>query len=216
MPERIQPVPPEAAPLLGDPHPLVARLGSPAGLAGLSPVRGTMPVTDVVSLRRFVASYRDEILVPVELPAIHRAHGHATRQEVRELIAFDGQLAAEPRLQSFAAASRAVGRSQLHRLLPMRDVRLVRRYWQAAEAGEAQAWHVLVYGVVLAVFALPLRQGLANYARQTLGGFVESAAGPLRLPENERCELIGELLAAVPAAVEATLAAAGPPRLLAI
>jgi len=36
------------------------------------------------------------------------------------------------------------------------------------------------------------------------------------LPENERCQLTEELLAAVPAAVEATLAAAGPPRLLAV
>ena len=216
MPERIQPASPEVAPLLGDPHPLVAHLGSPAGLAGLAPLPGATPVTDMASLRRFVAAYRDEILVPVELPAIHRAHGHAARQEARELIALDRQLAADPRLRSFAAASRAVGRSQLHRLLPMRDVRLVRRYWQAAETGEAQAWHVLVYGVVLAVFALPLRQGLANYARQTLGGFVESAAGPLRLPEDRRHALTEELLATVPAAVETTLAAAGPPRLLAI
>ena len=109
-----------------------------------------------------------------------------------------------------------MGRSQLRRLLPLRDVRLVRRYWQAAEAGEAQAWHAIVYGVVLAVFALPLRQGLANYARLTLSGFVESAAGPLRLPEDQRRQLIEELLATVPAAVETSLTAAGPPRLLAI
>ncbi len=216
MPDAIQSAQHAAAQLLGDLHPLVRQLGSPEALVSLPLTATGIRVTDLPSLRRFLAAYRDEILVPMELPAIRRAHDHASRQEVRELVAFDRELTAEPRLRHFAAASRAVGRSQLHRLLPMRDLRLVRRYWQAAEAGEAQAWHVLVYGVVLAVFALPLRPGLVNYGRQTLGGFIESAAGPLRLKESDAAQLAEDLFGTLPAAVDTALTARGPLKLLAV
>jgi urease accessory protein UreF len=216
MPDAIQLAQHAAAQLLGDPHPLVRQLGSPDALVSLPLTASEIRVTDLPSLRRFLAAYRDEILVPMELPAIRRAHDHASRQEVRELLTLDHELAAEPRLRHFAAASRAVGRSQLHRLLPMRDLRLVRRYWQAAEAGEAQAWHVLVYGVVLAVFALPLRPGLVNYGRQTLGGFIESAAGLLRLKESDAAQLAEDLSGTLPAAVDTALTARGPLKLLAV
>src|SRR2546428_7388344 len=83
---------------LGDWHPLAEQLGSADGLVTLGSVSTLLclkPVHDVPSLRRFLQSYQSHILLPLELPAIRLAHGHATRHEVRELVALDRQLAAE-------------------------------------------------------------------------------------------------------------------------
>jgi urease accessory protein UreF len=84
----------------------------------------------------------------------------------------------------------------------MRDQRVVQRYLAAIEAGQARGWHTLVYGVSLAVFSLPLRQGLQHYVEQTVGGFVESAARKLRLTETQCETLAMEQGATVPHSVE--------------
>lgn len=204
--------------LLGDPHPLAERLGGTESLATLT--LGTAPpieqVLDESSLRRFLSHYQARVLAPVELPAIVRAYGYASRSQFRELLALDHALRGETRLHEFAVASQAVGRSQLHRLLPMYDLRLVRRYWQAAEAGEAHAWHVLVYGLVLAVFSLPLRQGLLNYAQQTMQGFIGSAAARLELSPAQGDAVFADCAADLPAHVEAVLQPIAEPRLLVV
>lgn len=179
--------------LAGDLHPLAACLASPATARNARAFAARMPrVFDRHSLRAFLRWYREELLLPVELPAIRNAWGHFARYEPRELIEFDLLLARDPRIRPFAAASRAVGRSQLRRLLPMRDQRLVRRYYRAVEAGRANGWHVLVYGVVLGLFSLPLHQGVLTYARQTMAGFIGRAAGPLGLRLAESEELLLE------------------------
>lgn len=172
--------------LVDDPHPL---LWTPLE-SGLAPA---IPrVRDRASLRAFLDWYREELLLPVELPAIGRAYGHLIRYEPRELAAADRRLGRDKRIAPLAAASRAVGRSQLRRLLPMRDQRLVRRYYAAVEEGRAHGWHLMVYGVVLGLFSLPLRQGLIHYGQQTLRGFIDRASGPLGLGAEERRELAAE------------------------
>jgi urease accessory protein UreF len=153
-----------------------------------------------------VRNYQSQILLPFELPAIQCAHGHAARYELRELVALDRQLAAEPVLRSFAPASRRVGRYQLQKLRPMRDQRLVQRYLRAVEGGRAHGWHILVYGLTLAIYSLPLRQGLLGYAHQTTRGFIYSAARMLRLSERQCRELFDALCAHLPEAVETLLA----------
>ena len=214
MSELLPSWPVEAARLLGDPHPLVGQLSSPSVLTALARADANLPpaVRDLASLRGFLTWYRMEILIPLELPAIRKAFEHANRFEVRELLAVDAALVREPRLRHFGAASRAVGRSQLWRLLPLRDQRLVRRYWQAAEDGKARAWHVLIYGVVLSVFSLPLRQGLMSYGRQTLAGFVDAASRGQRWPVAECARLFWEEAGRLPSAIEMALGP-GRPRL---
>jgi len=138
-------------------------------------------VTDLRSLRSFLRDYQSNILFPLEWPAICRAYGHASRFEIRELIELDRQLAHEPLLQIFVTASQRVGKTQLKRLRPLRDQRLVQRYLHAVQTGEAHAWHTVVYGVILSLYSLPLRPCLLSYAQQTTLGFIRSAAGPLRL-----------------------------------
>lgn len=199
-------LPPE---LTGDAREFLDQLGTPAALPPLSlagPALGRETVRDAASLRRFLVSYREQILLPVELPAILAAHGHACRGEARELVAQDRELASDPRLKEFRTASAAVGRRQLAKLRPLRDQRLVQRYLRAVEGAEAHGWHTLVFGVFLAQYSLPLRQGLLCYSQRTLDGFLEAASASLGLPETVGDELFSEVCAPLPAAVNALLA----------
>ena len=196
----------DAAEWLGDWHPLAEQLGSTDGLVTLGSVSASLrlvPVHDVPSLRNFLGNYHSRILLPLELPAIQSAHGHATRHEVRELVALDQGMAGQPIFSEFAAASQRVGQSQLRKLRPLRDQRAVQRYLHAVESGEAHGWHTLVYGLTLAVYSLPLRQGLLGYAHQTTRGFIYSAARMLSLSEHQCRALFDSLCAGLPEAVEA-------------
>lgn len=195
----------DAAEWLGDWHPLAEQLGSADGLAALGAVSSLLqlpPVHNRASLRRFLRGYRAEILLPVELPSIRTAREHTARNELRELVALDQQLAAEPILQPFAAASRRVGQAQLQKLRPLRDQRMVQRYLRAVETDLAQGWHTLVYGLTLEIYSLPSRQGLLGYAHQITRGFIYSSARKLRLSERDCRHLFDELAVDLPAAVD--------------
>jgi urease accessory protein UreF len=200
--------PSSPAELLGDAHPLLEQLGSAENVSvtgALTHALELRSVTDLPSLRNFLDAYRKEILLPVEFPAIVRAYQHASRGEANELIALDVQLAEELAIRPFAIASCRVGQRQLSKLRPMRDQRLVQRYLAAIEVGRARGWHTLVYGVSLAMFSLPLRQGLQNYAEQTVRGFVESAARSLRLRATDCEALLAVQAAEVPVAIATML-----------
>src|SRR6266851_4203560 len=124
----------DAAEWLGDWHPLAEQLGSADGLLALGSVSTQLrlpPVHNCQSLARALRQYQAQILVPLELPAIQAAHGHASRNELRELVTLDQQLQTEPILRKFAAASRRVGHGQLQKLRPLRDQRMVKRYLHA-------------------------------------------------------------------------------------
>jgi urease accessory protein UreF len=195
----------DAAEWLGDWHPLAEQLGSADGLVTLGSVSSLLrlpPVRDLASLRRFLRDYQNHILVPFEFPAIEAAYSHAQRQELSELIELDQRLADEPMLRYFAEPSRRVGQYQLQKLRPLRDLRLVQRYLLAVEAGQAHGWHTLVYGLTLAIYSLPTRQGLLGYGHQTTRSFIYSAARMLRLSERDCRELFDELCAGLPQAVE--------------
>jgi urease accessory protein UreF len=203
----------DAVEWLGDWHPLAEQLGAADGLVTMGAVTAMLSlpaVHNLGSFREFMRGYRERVLIPFELPSILAAHGHAAANELRELVALDERLAAEPVLQLFAEPSRRVGRHQLRKLRPLRDQRFVRRFLEAMEAEKAQAWHMLVYGVTLWVYSLPLRQGLLGYAHQTTRGFIYAAAGMLRWSEHTCRTLFDELCADLPQAVEQLVAPLQP------
>lgn len=202
----------DAAEWLGDWHPLAEQLGSADGLVALSSASAILrlpAVRDLASLRGFLREYQGRVLVPAELPAIQAAHGHTARNESRELICLDRSIAERAEPDVFAAASRRVGRVQLQKLRPLRDLRMVQRYLEAVEAGEAHGWHTLVYGLTLEVYSLPLRQGLLGYAQQTTRGFIYSAARMLQLSEKTCRRLLEDLGRPLPAAVDDLLGQPG-------
>jgi len=205
MVKRTQLVLNDATEWLGDWHPLTEQLGSADGLVTLGSVSSLLqltPVHNIPSLRNFLRGYHSRILLPIELPAIQAAHGHVTERGARELIVLDHQLDEQPILQTFAGASQRVGQSQLQKLRPLRDERVVQRYLNAVESGQAHGWHTLVYGLTLAVYSLPLRQGLLGYAHSTTRGFIYSAARMLKLSERQCRDLFDELCVDLPQAVE--------------
>jgi urease accessory protein UreF len=195
---------------------LATQIGSSEGLVALCGAASQefQRVADLPSLRRFLREYHTQVLNPLELPAICQAHGHAGHFEVCELIELDRRLAREPLLQVFATASQRVGKAQLKRLRPLRDQRLVQRYLRAVQAGEAHAWHTVVYGLILSLYSLPLRQGLLSYAQQTTRGFIYSAARGLALGESECRDLCNELFLDFPAAINAAVASSTASRAL--
>jgi urease accessory protein UreF len=196
--------------ILGNVNLLAEQIGSAEGLAALTQEansRTFQRVTDLPSLRQFLRDYHARILTPLELPAIQQAYQHANCYEVRELIDLDRRIANEPLLQCFAAASRQVGKTQLKRLRPLRDQRLLQRYLAAVQSGSAHGWHSVVYGLILSLYSLPLRPGLLSYAQQTTRGFIYSSARRLSLSEIECDSLIAEACFGLPAAVDQVLAA---------
>lgn len=204
----------DAAEWLGDWHPLSEQLGSADGLVELSSVSALLnarPVRDLRSLKTFLRDYQSQILLPFEIPAIEAAHGHASRNEVRELVALDQSMAGEEKLQQFAEPSRRVGQAQIQKLRPLRDQRVVQRYLHAVESGAAHGWHTLVYGLTLAIYSLPLRQGLLGYAHQTMRSFIYSAARALALSERQCREIFDEICSDLPTAIEQRLQAQPQP-----
>ena len=189
---------------------LFAQVGRPGALTADGDRAAALKFTrieNVPALRLFLRGYVAEILLPLELPAIARAFSHVQRNELRELLETTRALGHEPRLREFAAASQRVGGSHLNRLRPLADQRLVQRFRQAVEAGQASPWHTVVFGLTLAIYSLPLRQGLVHYARQMLGGFIAGAAPTLRLNEAEEEELLEDLCVGLAAGVEAVVTA---------
>jgi urease accessory protein UreF len=182
----------EAGELLGEWHPLVDQLGSTEGLFALGSASAALrlpKVTSRGSLETFLEAYKSRILIPFELPAILRSYLHASRNQTRELIAFDQRIDRESLLAEFARPSQRIGQFQLRRLRPLRDHRLLQRYMNAVEEGRAHGWHTVVFGLTLSIYSLPVRQGLVFYERQTLRGFLFAAAAGLRLTHRD-CQRI--------------------------
>jgi urease accessory protein UreF len=178
MLDQVNNVPQSATEVLGDLAALAEQLGGTDGLQQLSLTTaslGAARVQSAADLARFLDQYSTAVLLPRQLPAVAQAYEFCVRGQLRELVALDQEIARLSAAQPFAKASAAVGRTQLRRLRSLRGERLIPRYLAAVEAGEAKAWHTLVFGLVLAVYSLPLRQGLMHFAHQTIGGFIESA-----------------------------------------
>jgi urease accessory protein UreF len=196
----------QAENLLGEFRALLGQVGSPG--VGLPPegLFWAAALRAPSALGQFLENYLARLLVPCELPAIVAAFGHARRGQLRELLAQDQLLAAPLLPTPFAAPSRRMGWLQLARLRPLRDCRIVQRYLAAVESGQAHGWHTVVYGVTLAVFSLPLRQGLLFYSQETLSVLASAAGRSQGVGPSELDEMLSGLLARLPEAVEAALA----------
>jgi len=192
----------------GDAGELLHAIGTAEALPGLSSVLagGRLDRTGVDGLRTFLKGYVNEVLLPVELPAVLSAWEAAEEGHCRDLIRLDQSLSADARLAQFRAASCAVGRRQLNKLRPLRDQRFVQRYRQAMENGDAAAWHTIVYGVVLALYSLPLRDGLQHLAMRTMAGFALNAAPDFGLRLSQCDDCLREVTIDLPARVNDLLA----------
>ncbi len=104
----------------------------------------------------------------VELPVIVTAWRHAVENESRELAVLDQATLVRPDFADHVEVSRKLGNEFLSRLLPLRDARILRRHAEAVETGDAVGSHLIVFGLMLAVFSVPPRQALLDYAEARL------------------------------------------------
>ena len=154
--------------------------------------------------------YMRDVVVTDEWPVVVEAWSHASGGRTRELLELDRAWGMRVGMRPLAEASFRAGQRQLNRLRPLRDARVVQRYLAAVESGQAHGWHPVVYGMMLALFGLPLRQGLVHYADQVLGGFVEGLPHGMGAPESERVRVTEEIRAGLVPALGRLLPAAAP------
>jgi urease accessory protein UreF len=188
---------------------LEEQLGSPEEATAISSEAFAAALIDIRTpdqFREFLGRLQSKTIAQDDLPTILRAYNHARRNEVREIIALDRSLENTFPNEALANASERVGRNQLRRMRGLKTERVVTRYWDAVYNKEAHGWHSVVFGVVLAVYSIPLRQGLNHYGQQTIRGFLEAGAVSLRLRAPEVNALESSLLSEMPAIVERVLA----------
>ena len=176
----------------GDISALVTRIGEPLGgdEAASPQGEGLAALQTTEQLREWLTAYCRQRLCSHELPAVLQAWDFARREFGRELVDLDQQWTLTHGNQSFAEASFRVGRRQLVKLRPMRDQRAIQKYAAAVESGKAKGWHVIVYGLALAAYSIPLRQGLVHFAQETLDGFVRSSPVGRLLSEVGQSEIL--------------------------
>lgn len=162
-------------------------------------------ISNAQELTEFLNTYHAHILGAVEFPCIMQAWKHTQKGEVRELIALDKELGQEPKNILFARASQLVGCQQLRRLRPLHDHRVVQRYLKAVDSGQATGWHPLVFGMTLAVYSLPPRQGLLRYGEEVLYCLADAVVYSRRLPQTAFRKSYDSAVSNLPATIDRSL-----------
>lgn len=175
--------------------------------AGSEPQGMTGPRATVVQLMQVL----ERSVMEEDWPVIVRAHQAAAVGHWRGLMALDREWGLKVSGRGgLAEASLRAGQRQLARMRPMRDSRVVQRYLAAVESGEARGWHPVVFGMLLAVHCIPLRQGLAHHAMQVAGVLSRALlGGPPAEGDRRRLEFEAGVVRVVPAAMDRALEAGG-------
>jgi len=166
-------------------------------------------IKTIEDLRRHSLEYQTQVLHGIEFPVVIRAWQFASHYGARELSLLDRELSNKPELQTFAAASQRVGRIHLKRLRPLRDHRVVQRYLAAIERGESKGWHMVVFGLILSVYSIPLWQGLMHYGCASIRGFLGAGSGVRGGTETALAALEEEANLRMPGAVSDAVASSG-------
>ncbi len=169
---------------------------------------GVPPLSGRASVATFLQCYATRVCA-VEFAVIQQAFTHTVGGHSRELIALDQSLVKLAELRELTGASALVGRLQLENLRPLRDERLVQRYWDAVEKGATCGHHWVVHGMTLALYSVPLRQGLLDFGRETLRDLAAQSAKRLALPEAELAEPLAAAVEGLPNGIETVLSGGG-------
>ncbi|MBM3849589.1 MAG: hypothetical protein FJ396_05265 [Verrucomicrobia bacterium] len=151
----------------------------------------------------FLEAHRDTVIVGLDWPVILAAAEAMRLGRHRDLLRLDHDYPVR-RDGRWAEASFRVGRRQLSRLRSARDLRAVQRYLAAVEDGLAQGWNPVVFGIALAAFHLPYRQGLLHYAVTLMRGLARGCR-PTGVVEPGWIAAMDRLEAPLPEAVRRLL-----------
>jgi urease accessory protein UreF len=191
-------------------HPYEAQLDALEDVLGADLVAGALgmgSLTSAAELAVALERYRTTLLEPIELPTLTKARRLASRGRTKELIALDQNfLGNHPEWLPLSAGSTRFGRDYLSRLRPLRDERVVQRMLEAVQTGKTPGHHHIVFGLTMAVYSIPARQGLADYAQGALEAVVATAAGKLKLTQEDRAALLAPSQAHLPSAISRMVA----------
>jgi len=198
-----------ALPAVGQ-HPYEAQLDALEDVLGADLVAGALgmgPLTSADELAVALEHYRTTLLEPIELPTLTKARRLASRGRTKELIALDQNfLGNHPEWLPLSTGSTRFGRDYLSRLRPLRDERVVQRMLEAVQTGKSPGHHHIVFGLTMAVYSIPARQGLADYAQGALEALISSAAGKLNLTQDDRNALFARSQSRLPEAIDRMVA----------
>ena len=198
-----------ALPAVGQ-HPYEAQLDALEDVLGADLVAGALgmgPLTSADELAVALERYRTTLLEPIELPTLTKAQRLASRGRTKELIALDQKfLGTHPEWLPLSTSSTRFGRDYLSRLRPLRDERVVQRMLEAVQTGKSPGHHLIVFGLTMAVYSIPARQGLADYAQGALEALISSAAGKLNLTQDDRNALFARSQSRLPEAIDRMVA----------
>ena len=191
-------------------HPYEAQLDALEDVLGADLVAGALgmgPLTSADELAVALELYRTTLLEPIELPTLTKAQRLASRGRTKELVALDQNfLGNHPEWLPLSAGSTRFGRDTLARLHPLRDERVVQRMLKAVQAGKIPGHHLIVFGLTMAVYSIPARQGLADYAQFALNALITTKAGKLRLTQDDRDTLFSHSQSRLPEAIDRMVA----------
>ena len=152
---------------------------------------GLAPLQSTADLEILLERYQTTLLEPIELPAITHSSKLSARGHAGELIALDQDFAGiHPEWLLLMPASTRMGRDYLNRLRPLQDERVVQRFIESVKYNQSPGHHLTVFGLTMSVFSIARRQGLAEYAQFALESVVSTAAGKLKVTQEERATII--------------------------
>ena len=154
---------------------------------------GLAPLQSTADLEILLERYQTTLLEPIELPAITHSSRLSARGHADELIALDQDFAGiHPEWLLLMPASTRMGRDYLNRLRPLQDERIVQRFIESVKYNQSPGHHLTVFGLTMSVFSIPRRQGLAEYAQFALESVVSTAAGKLKVTQEERTTILAQ------------------------
>jgi hypothetical protein len=164
---------------------------------------GLAPLQSTADLEILLECYRTTLLEPIELPAITHYSRLSARGHADELIARDQDFAGiHPEWLLFMPASTRMGRDYLNRLRPLQDERVVQKFIEAVKYNQSPGHHLTVFGLTMSVFSIARRQGLAEYAQFALEAVVSTAAGKLKITQEDRTTILARSQAHLPQALK--------------
>ena len=191
-------------------HPYEAQLdalGTVLCADTLTQVLGLAPLQSIADLESLLECYQTTLLEPIELPAISRSSRMVARGHADELIALDQNFGGlHPEWLLLMPASTRMGRDYLNRLRPLQDERVVQRFIESVRYNRSPGHHLTVFGLTMAVFSIARRQGLAEYAQFALEAVVSTAAGKLKITQEERNTILARFQTRLPQTIKRMVA----------
>ena len=168
---------------------------------------GLAPLQSTADLEILLERYQTTLLEPIELPAITHSSKLSARGHAGELIALDQDFAGiHPEWLLLMPASTRMGRDYLNRLRPLQDERVVQRFIESVKYNQSPGHHLTVFGLTMSVFSIARRQGLAEYAQFALEAVVSTAAGKLKITQEDRTTILARSQAHLPQALKRMVA----------